>query len=110
MYCKFCGQKIDDDDSFCKHCGGKQTAAQPAQQVVNVYTTQEPDYIHKSKWTAFCLCLFLGWAGFHRFYTGKVFTGIIWLLTVGFFGIGWVLDLIVILCGGFHDKAGQPLV
>ena len=67
-------------------------------------------YIHKSKWTAFFLCLFLGWLGVHRFYVGKIGTGLIWMFTCGFFFFGWVLDLFIILIGGFRDKAGQPLV
>lgn len=66
-------------------------------------------YIRKNKWVAFFLCLLLGEFGFHRFYVGKIGTGIIWLFTMGFFGIGWFIDLIMILFGGFRDKAGQPL-
>lgn len=39
---------------------------------------------------------FLGLAGVHRLYAGKYFTGIVWLFTFGFFGIGQVVDLVLI--------------
>ena len=113
MYCKYCGRPIDDNAAFCSSCGARTAEPQQAQQpVVNVYNTTsvEGGYVHKKKWVAFFLCLFLGEFGFHRFYVGKIFTGIIWLCTFGLCGIGWLLDLIVILFGGFKDKAGQRLV
>jgi len=110
MYCKYCGQPIDDDASFCSSCGARADAAPQYQPVVNVYNSMDSGYVHKKKWVAFFLCLFLGEFGFHRFYVGKIFTGIIWLLTLGLCGVGWILDLIVILCGGFKDKAGQRLI
>ena len=39
------------------------------------------------------LCAFLGLFGVHRFYQGKIFTGFIYLLTGGFFVVGWLYDL-----------------
>jgi len=51
----------------------------------------------KSKWVAFFLCLFFGYIGIHKFYEGKVLMGVIYILTVGLFGIGWVVDCILLL-------------
>jgi len=47
----------------------------------------------KSKGVAYLLWLFLGIFGAHRFYLEKIGTGILYLLTGGFFGIGWFIDL-----------------
>ena len=41
---------------------------------------------------AWILFVFLGWFGLHRFYQAKIFTGIIYLLTGGLFGVGMVYD------------------
>jgi len=51
----------------------------------------------------FLLCLFLGWLGVHRFYVGKIWTGVFMFLTVGGFLIWWIIDLIVIVVGSFTD-------
>lgn len=47
----------------------------------------------KSKTLAYVLWFFFGLLGIHRFYLGKVGTGILYLLTGGVFGIGWFIDL-----------------
>ena len=52
----------------------------------------------KNKWVAFFLCFFLGYVGAHKFYEGKVGMGILYIFTVGLFGIGWLVDMIAILC------------
>ena len=41
----------------------------------------------------FCLCLFLGFAGAHKFYKGKILLGFVYLFTGGLFLIGWAVDL-----------------
>lgn len=51
----------------------------------------------KSKWVSFFLCLFFGIFGAHKFYEGRVLLGVVYLLTLGFVGIGVVIDLIVLL-------------
>ncbi len=48
-----------------------------------------------------------GLAGFHRFYAGKVFTGILMLITGGGFLIWTIIDLIVLCTGGFRDAEGR---
>lgn len=60
--------------------------------------------ISKKNYTATLLCaIFLGFLGIHRFYVGKVGTGILWLLTGGLLGLGWFCDIIFILSGIFED-------
>jgi len=64
----------------------------------------------KSWVVALLLCLFLGMVGAHRFYTGKIGTAILQIVTIGgFFGIWVLVDLIMILMGKFTDKQGQEL-
>ena len=63
----------------------------------------------KSRLVAFLLCTFVGYLGIHRFYAGKVGTGILWLLTAGIGGIGVFIDWILILVGSFKDDAGNEI-
>ena len=48
----------------------------------------------KNKTAAILLAIFGGGLGLHRFYLGSVGMGIVYLLTAGLFGIGWLVDII----------------
>lgn len=63
----------------------------------------------RSKWVAFILCFFVGVFGVHRFYAGKIGSGLLYLFTGGVCGIGWLIDMIIILTGTFTDSDGLPL-
>ena len=53
------------------------------------------------------LCLFLGGLGIHRFYVGKIGTGILMIVTFGGLGVWWLIDLIMIIIGKFTDSEGK---
>jgi TM2 domain-containing membrane protein YozV len=55
------------------------------------------------------LAIFLGGLGAHRFFVGKVGTGIVQLLTLGGLGIWALIDIIMIIVGSFRDKQGLPV-
>lgn len=63
-----------------------------------------------SRSVAAVLCFFLGWLGVHRFYTGKIATGLLMLFTLGGWGIWAIIDFIIILTGAFTDKKGKYLL
>lgn len=46
--------------------------------------------------TAWILLVFLGLFGIHRFYQGKILKGLLYLMSGGLFGVGWLYDLLTL--------------
>ena len=112
IYCSKCGKEIDAEALICPYCGcgtvnyvRDQAKAEARAQA----QPPQPAPGQKIRTTALLLCIFLGGLGAHRFYVGKIGTGILWLLTLGFGGIGTIIDLICIICGTFTDEFGNKL-
>jgi TM2 domain-containing membrane protein YozV len=78
-------------------------------EIRTMMQTAAPTGTDKRILPAFLLCFFLGWTGAHRYYVGKIGTGILMLLTGGVFGILWLIDFIMIIVGAFTDKAGNKI-
>ena len=71
-------------------------------------STPNSDVSPENKWlVTLLLCLFVGVLGVHRFYVGKIGTGVLHLLTLGCFGIWTLIDFIIIILGNFKDKEGN---
>ena len=90
--------------------------AAPAAATVPVFPNGKPmldaqgqPVSDKSRLAAALLCWFVGVLGVHRFYVGKVGTGVAMLLTCGGLGVWALIDLIVILLGSFKDQDGRAL-
>ena len=91
----------------------------PWQQQQQPWPGQQPQYAmpapvmglgaQKSWIATVLLCQFLGTLGVHRFYTGRIVSGIFQLLTFGGFGIWTLIDLIMIYTDSFTDDRGMPL-
>lgn len=96
-YCFSCGNVINSKAAICPNC-----------------QTPQPDIAKDKKFnyrwlTALLLCWLLGYLGVHRFYLGKVGTGILMIITLGGLGIWYLIDLILIIVGGMKDNEGNLL-
>ena len=97
-FCSSCGAIIKKEAEICPKCGVRQKSA-----------NKDPSASEKSRLVAFLLCTFLGIIGVHRFYVGKVTSGIFQILTLGGLGVWLLVDWIMILAGSFKDKEGRPV-
>lgn len=64
----------------------------------------------KSRLVALLLEMPLGVFGAHRFYVGKIGTGVAMLFTLGGLGIWWLVDLILVASGEFRDADGKKVI
>lgn len=106
-FCQHCGQAIDQDCVICPKCGKQVGQFKQEQPNIVINNSNENRNVNVNriggygrlcnKWVSFFLCLFLGFFGAHKFYEGKTGMGFLYLCTIGLFGIGWAVDLVVIL-------------
>jgi TM2 domain-containing membrane protein YozV len=99
QFCRSCGKIISSLAPACPHCGAA-TGLRAAPEGASP----------KTRLVALLLCFLFGMIGVHRFYVGKIGTGILQILTLGGFGIWVLVDLIMIIVGSFTDKQGRPLL
>ena len=107
-YCTNCGRAIMPNEfrsanGTCAECEAKASANARSTQVVQQYS--EKDWL-----VTLLFSIFLGYLGIHRFYVGKVGTGILWLLTGGCLGVGALVDIIMIATENFTDDNDRLIV
>lgn len=98
--CQYCGRQINANAVICPFCGCQvsQFQQQPPTVVVNnTNTNVNAMGTPRDKWVAVLLCFFLGFLGAHKFYEGKPGMGILYIFTLGLFGIGVLVDFITLL-------------
>jgi TM2 domain-containing membrane protein YozV len=150
MYCRNCGKELPpgvefcigcgvrplNANKFCQNCGAK---TNPQQEVCLKCGTllkredKQKDPTRKNQLVALLLCLFVGWLGVHRYYMGRVVSGVAMFIlylsgfaflfagykwsglyvfavaaVIGFF-VWWIIDLISIATGKMKDGEGREL-
>lgn len=127
MKCPNCGAPVNADSRFCSYCGESLAADKPREKqeihihyhqevrqeqptrVEHVYIPKET-FSRKNRAVALLLCLLLGVFGAHKFYLGKFWVGVLYIFTYGLFGIGLLIDLVVLIAGNPTDKKGYRIV
>ncbi len=126
MKCPNCGAACEREAKYCAYCGTPLDFSARAEKQIHIHYHQEqrqPDapvrvetvYVpterksDRSRGIALVLCFFFGFFGVHRFYLGKIGTGVLYLLSYGLFGFGWLVDLFSLLIGNPKDRQGLPV-
>ena len=81
-----------------------------AHELAEAGTMVSTELSDRSRGVALALAVPLGVLGAHRFYVGKVGTGILMFLTGGGAGIWWIVDVVNVATGGFHDRYGRRVL
>ena len=126
-YCEYCGTKmpverVETQSIHAEHVvvnnyyypepqqPAESAWAKSAGQRFNPSAEYVPGASSKSRIIALLLCFFLGYFGAHRFYVGNYLMGVVYLFTFGVLGIGWLVDLVLILLGKMRDRYGLAIL
>ena len=123
MRCESCGANVTG--AFCEYCGARMPVERVETQTINTekvvvnnyyYPQRQQDIVTivpqetatspKSRTVALVLCILLGYFGAHRFYVGRYGLGVLYLLTIGVFGVGWLVDIVLTALGKLRDRDG----
>ena len=127
MFCRNCGKELIGTPEICVGCGARPLVGSSFCQACGAETNalaeicikcgarlgkaEAVDISSKSQLTTTLLCILPAWivgiAGIHRFYLGKIGTGIAMLLTLGGLGIWTLIDFIYVVSGSMKDKEGK---
>ncbi len=128
MFCRNCGKELTGTPEICMNCGAKPLKGSSFCHACGAKTNPlavicvkcgaslegkvaAGDVSPKSRLVTTLLCILPAWfcgiAGIHRFYLGKIGTGIAMLLTFGGLGIWTLIDLIYAATGNMKDKEGK---
>ena len=105
VFCRACGKQLHFTALTCTQCGAQQQpqrGAAPGRPL-------DPNASPRLLLPAVLLCFWFGVFGVHRFYVGKVGTGLLQLFTFGGLGLWALIDLIILVCGAFTDGEGRKL-
>jgi TM2 domain-containing membrane protein YozV len=104
IFCSSCGAKIHKDAQFCSNCSAKVHR----NYSYSASSQDSPAKGVSEEWLlVLLLACFFGTFGIHRFYVGKIGTGILMLITGGGCGIWTIFDIIIIATGRFSKKNGE---
>jgi TM2 domain-containing membrane protein YozV len=103
VFCRGCGKEIHSSAPTCPACGATQIQQQIQPQAQAGHASD------RRILPAFLLCFLFGVFGAHRFYAGKIGSGVAQLVTFGGLGIWALVDLIIIICGAFTDADGNKI-
>jgi len=123
MFCRNCGKELAEGAEFCTSCGVRPLKGNKYCNNCGAETLPEAEVCVKcgvrlggaqgegKNWlVALILSIVVGEFGIDRFYLGLIGTGILKLITIGGFGIWWLIDLILIATNTLKDSEGRPLV
>lgn len=132
-FCISCGVRPLNGNKFCQNCGAETRPEQEVCLKCGTLLKKQKDPTRKNQLVALLLCLFVGSLGVHRYYMGRVGSGVAMLvlylsafafLFAGYkwsglyvfaamavvgFTVWWIIDLISIATGKMKDKQGREL-